>query len=198
MDWLAQIIQKPAIVPHILPVFFSSKHGTSKSGFAKFLAKVFGNDLSYFGSFDQIMEKHTSAHVGKLLNIIEEVDRYTSRKYHQRMKDCSQREIAVHNEKNKPQYQIRTYVRYIQLTNNYDGAFFDDEDRRHVVFTFDKVDDEKYVKKLLDVLADNSVACLFGEFLSNWKITVKHFTDWEKQRPLTKDYYNMILQNQLQ
>lgn len=192
MYFLANIIQFPTIVPHIIMIFFSKTHGTGKSGFIKFVSQVVGPNLTYFGSYDQIMEKHTNAHVGKLINVIEEIDRNISKKYHNQIKDLSQRERAVYNEKNKPQYIIKTFVRYFKTTNYQDGVWFDTEDRRYVLYTFDKIYDEDYVKKLLNVMEDPFVIYLFGTYLAE-EVTIPYtrLVDWEKHRPLTQDYYNM-------
>jgi len=191
MSYLANIVQNPSKVPQIIMGFYSGKHGTGKSGFTKFISNVIGNDLSYFGSFNQIVEKHTNAHVGKLINIIEEADRVTTRKNNNVMKDLSQRERAIHNEKNKPQYSIKTFVRYFLTTNHSDGIYFDEEDRRYVIYTFDKVNDNDYVKYLLECLNDLEVIYLFGKYLENYEITFRTQHDWEINRPLTKDYYMM-------
>lgn len=192
MYFLANIIQYPTIVPHIIMIFYSRTHGTGKSGFTKFLANVIGPSLCYFGSYEQIMEKHTNAHVGKLINVVEEIDRYNSKKFHNQMKDFSQRDRAVYNEKNKPQYNIKTFVRYFKTTNYQDGVWFDAEDRRYIVYTFKKIyNDDQYVKKLCNILEDPSVVYLFGKYLENIKIPYKGLDEWQKNRPLTDDYYTM-------
>ena len=192
MYFLANIIQNPTIVPHIIMIFFSKTHGTGKSGFLKFISQVIGPNLTYFGSYDQIMEKHTNAHVGKLINVIEEIDCYSSKKYHNQIKDLSQRERAVYNEKNKPQYIIKTFVRYFKTTNYQDGVWFDTEDRRYVLYTFDKIEDENYIKKLLNIMEDPYIIYLFGKYLAEEVvIPYNRLVDWEKHRPLTSDYYNM-------
>lgn len=190
MSFFANIIQAPTIVPQIILIFYSKTHGTGKSGFTKFLSAVIGQGLCYFGSYEQIMEKHSQAHVGKLLNIIEEVDKRSSKMYHNRMKDFSQRERAVYNEKNKPQYDIKTYVRYIKTTNYRDGVWFDHEDRRYVLYTFDRIDNISYVNEWLAALEDPQVIYLFGQYLSKFEIPY-NFVDWERERPLTDDYFDM-------
>lgn len=192
MYYLANIIQNPTVCPQIILCLYSNVHGTGKSGLCKFLSNMYGGSLCYFGSYDQIMEKHTTAHVGKLLNVIEESDRKTSRKYHSMMKDYSQREVAVYNEKNKPQCHIKTFVRYIQTTNDKDGIFFTSEDRRHVVYTFHKMSDKSRVKRLLSIEQDPYIMYLFGLYLTEKvKIPYVKLNDWEKERPLTPDYYSM-------
>jgi len=195
MHFFGNIIQEPTIVTHLILVFFSKTHGTGKSGFTKFISNVIGPNLSYFGSFEQIVEKHTHAHVAKLINVIEEIDQYNSKKYYNKMKDFSQREVAIYNEKNKPQDYIRTFVRYIQTTNYTDGAYFDSEDRRHVVYTFDKIDDEEKIKKIADIMEDPFTIYLFGKYLETVEIGYTKRTEWQNNRPLTEDYFTMRAEN---
>ena len=191
MYYLANIIQDPTVVPQIIVILFSKIHGTGKSGFTKFISNVIGENLCYFGSYQQIMEKHTNAHVGKLINIIEEVDKYLSKKYHNAMKDFSQRDRAVYNEKNKPQFNIKTFVRYFKTTNYQDGVWFDKEDRRYVLYSFDKISDPNYVKKLLSIMDDPYIIYLFGDYLEKVQIPFQKLNDWETNRPLTADYFTM-------
>ena len=193
--YLANMIQYPTVVPQIILIFFSKINGTGKSGFTKFISNLIGTDLSYFGSYQQIMEKHTHAHVGKLINIIEEVDAYTSRNFYNNIKDFSQRERAVYNEKNKPVYEIRTYVRYIKTTNYDDGVFFDCEDRRYVLFNFDKIYDQIYVNNLLRILDDKYVIYLFGKYLEVINIPFVKLNDWQDNRPLNKEYFLMMTED---
>jgi len=191
MCYIGNMIQSPTRVPQIIMVLFSKTHGTGKSGFTKFISNVIGSDLSYFGSFDQITESHTHAHVAKLLNVIEEVDRSTTRRNNNIIKDISQRDSAIYNEKNKPQHKIKTFVRYFMTTNYHNGVYFDDEDRRYCVYTFDKVSDIDYIKKLEDVLEDPYTIYQFGKYLEEYKIPFKRTNEWIKNRPLTEDYYAM-------
>jgi hypothetical protein len=192
MYYLANIVQAPTRVPQIILVLFSKTHGTGKSGFTKFISNVVGPDLSYFGSFDQITETHSHAHVAKLINVIEEVDRQTTRRNHNVIKDISQRDSAIYNEKNKPQHKIKTYVRYFMTTNYHNGVYFDDEDRRYVIYTFDKVSDIDYIKKLEDILEDPYTIYQFGKYLEDLQIPFKRTNEWIKARPLTEDYFAMM------
>lgn len=194
MKILANIIQQPTQLPEIITVFYSKTHGTGKSGFLKFIANVIGQYLTYFGSYDQIAEKHTNAHVGKLINIIEESNLMQSKKHHCTMKTLSQQENAIYNEKNQKQISIKTQVRYFITTNFDDGVYFDDEDRRHVVYTFDKIPDAEYVETLTDILNDKTIIHMFGKYLEHVDIDYSK-NDWQLLRPLTSDYKAMIAEN---
>ena len=203
MQWFANIIQDPTNIPQIILGFYSKQHGTGKSNLTKFLASVLGHDLSYFGTFDQIMDPHTHAHVGKLFNIIEEVSRHSTKSRNTTIKDFSQREVAIYNEKNKPQQKIRCYVRYIMTTNDADGIYFDSEDRRYALYTFQKIDrdandeNRKYIKKLERVLEDKHIIYLFGKYLEQYDITYKKTSEWIENRVLTEDYYTMMSEDNI-
>ncbi len=197
MQYLANIIQTPQFIPQIILVFYSSKHGTGKSNFTRFISEVIGNPLSFFGSLKQITETHTTAHLGKLLNIIEEVDNHITRQYENIIKDFSQRLYAPLNQKNKDIIQIKTFIRYIFTSNHYNGVYFDTEDRRYSVYTFEKISDKAYVDKILTILQDNYVKYLFGKFLENYNITYKQQNDWMLNRTKTSDYYNMMQEDSL-
>ncbi len=191
LEYQANIVQEPTNLPQIILVLYSKTNGTGKSGFTKFFSGCIGPDLSYFGSFDQITQTHSHAHVGKLFNVIEEVDRKVTRQNNNIIKDISQREVAIYNEKNKPQHRIKTYVRYMMTTNYHNGVYFDDEDRRYVVYTFTKCNDMAHINRLQNVLEDPYVVYQYGKMLETYQLTYKRPSDWIKARPLTQDYYNM-------
>ena len=197
LQYLANIIQTPQFIPQIILVFYSSKHGTGKSNFTRFISEVIGNPLSFFGSLKQITETHTNAHLGKLLNIIEEVDNHITRQYENIIKDYSQRLYAALNQKNKDIIQIKTFIRYIFTSNHYNGVYFDTEDRRYCVYTFDKIKDKAYVDKILTILKDNYVKYLFGKYLEDYNIKYKQQNDWMLNRTKTSDYYNMMVEDSL-
>ncbi len=198
MYFLANIIQEPKKVTQIIPVFFSQAHGTGKSGFTKFISQVIGSDLSYFASLEQLLDKHSNGHVAKLLNIIDEVNISLTKQHDKEIKNWSQRECAIYNEKGKPAYTIKCYVRYIDTTNF--GVYFDPNDRRYVIYTFDKYEgtiDElnEYCSKLNRIMKDPYTVYQFGIFLKSIDIPYKQQREWETNRPLTDDYHSMMSSN---
>ena len=203
MQFFANIIQDPTNIPQIILGFYSKSHGTGKSNLTKFLANVLGHDLSYFGSLGQITESHTHAHVGRLMNVVEEVNRFGTRANNSMIKDFSQRESAVYNEKNKSQCNIKVYVRYIFTTNDSDGIYFDSEDRRYVLYTFQKLDGEEskenkdHIKRLEDVMKDKTMIYMFGKFLAQYNITYKKPSEWISNRHKTEDYFSMMSEDSI-
>jgi len=197
LQYFANIIQKPQFIPQIILIFYSSVHGTGKSNCTRFLAEVIGNALSFFGSLKQITDTHTNAHLGKLMNVIEEVDNYSTRQYENIIKDYSQRSYAQLNQKNKDIIQIKTFVRYIFTTNHYNGVYFDNEDRRYVVYTFNKIYDKNYVDEIQEIMNDNYVKYLFGKYLEEYEIKYNNPNDWNINRYKNEDYYNMMSEDPL-
>jgi len=197
IQYFAAIIQKPQFIPQVILIFYSSTHGTGKSNLTRFLAEVIGNSLSFFGSLKQITETHTNAHLGKLLNVIEEVDNYTTRQFENIIKDYSQRSYAPLNQKNKDIISIKTFVRYIFTTNHYNGVYFDNQDRRYCVYTFLKILDKIYIDEIQKIMNDNYVKYLFGKFLNDYEIKYNNPNDWDINRTKTEDYYNMMSEDPL-
>lgn len=197
MQFLANIIQKPQSIPQIILIFYSHSHGTGKSQFTRFIAEVIGNGLSFFGSLKQITETHTNAHIGKLINIVEEVDKYSTRTYENIIKDYSQRSYAPYNEKNKQIIQIKTFVRYFFTTNHIDGVHFDNEDRRYCLYTFEKIYDKNHIDRIQNILKDNVIKYLFGCYLSKYEIKYHNPNHWNENRYKTPEYYNMMVEDSL-
>ena len=76
-------------------------------------------------------------------------------------------------------------------TNHHNGVFFDDEDRRYVVYTFEKSSNQKYINKLQNIMEDKYTIYQFVKFLEEHKIAHKRTNEWIKARPLTEDYFAM-------
>lgn len=193
LQFLKNFIEKPKFVPQILLIFFSTLHGTGKSGFTKFISRLIGTNYSHFLSLEELQEKHSNSHVSKLLNVIEETDRKVTYKAKNFIKNITQREKALYNEKNQSILNIETYVRYITTTNFYDGVYMDPDARRFVVYTFEKITkNQKYIDKLEEILEDPYIVYLFGKYLEN-EVVEKYHTvnEWRNNRPLTANYYRM-------
>lgn len=176
---------------------FIVERNTGKSQFTRFIAEVIGNGLSFFGSLKQITETHTNAHIGKLINIVEEVDKWSTRTFENIIKDYSQRSYAAYNEKNKQIIQIKTFVRYFFTTNHIDGVHYDNEDRRYCLYTFEKIYDKEHIDRIQRILSDNKIKYLFGCYLANYKITHTNPNHWNENRYKTQEYFDMMVEDSL-
>ncbi len=193
MQYLGNMFQNPKFVPCALLVLFSKYHGTGKSSFTKMLESMLGRSLAVFCSIEQSQEKHSVAHCHTLMNVFEEIEADVSFKYHAELKDMAQRRHATFNQKNKPIQKINTFVRYFQTTNECDGVYFTDKDRRTSVFTFRKVEDRDTVRRIDMAMRCKYVKYLFGMYLSKYNISLgEDQRSWEDARPLTADYYRMM------
>ncbi len=193
MQYLGNMFQNPKFVPCALLVFFSKYHGTGKSSFTKMLESMLGRSLAVFCSIEQSQEKHSVAHCHTLMNVFEEIEADISFKYHAELKDMAQRRHATFNQKNKPIQKINTFVRYFQTTNECDGVYFTDKDRRTSVFTFRKVEERETVRRIDYCMTCKYVKYLFGMYLAKYNVSLgEDQRSWEDARPLTPDYYRMM------
>ena len=89
-------------------VLYSSEEGTGKSSFFKFISKVIGEGYCYFGNVDAIFDKHSSSFVGKLINVLEEVER---NKHSEKLKELSASSRRNYNPKGQKDFQVNNFVR---------------------------------------------------------------------------------------
>jgi hypothetical protein len=189
-SYVSQIIQDPDYLTHIILVLYSKEQGVGKSNFTKFISSIIGTDLCDFASLEQIIEKHSNSHVGKLLNVMEEVESNKLYKALNKIKDYSQRDEGLHNEKNKSITSINTYVRYIMCTNNV--LPIEPDDRRYFVVNPIKCDDKELVMRVDELMKDEKMIFLFGNYFENYSINFKNRSDWNTNRPLSASYKSMI------
>ena len=192
MAHFALIVQQPTYLNHIIYIFYSKEHGVGKSNFFKFLGRVIGQKYTYFSSLEQICSTHSRAHVGTFINIIEEVDFYKASKMESELKDFSQRERALFNGKNKSEFMVDTFVRYFLTSNNEKNVKIDSQDRRYVVWQFQKILDMIYVDKLDEFYKNKKMLFLFGDYLANFEIPFKSRKQWINNRPKTEAYKKMV------
>ena len=189
---LAQIVQKPCEKNDKIFVFFSEGQGRGKSAFLKFVAKAIGQQYAYFDKLQKIIGNHTTAHVGKLINVIEEMDFFESTKYKETLKDFCQRDSAIYNAKNVNEVIVETFVRYFITTNNTNGINIDDNDRRYVVLQILECLDKQLVMKVDRLLKSKKMIYLFGKYLENIELKYKSEIQWREARPITKAYRQMV------
>ena len=191
----ANIIKDPTFLSHMVFILYSNKGGTGKSNFLKFISKVIGDKYSYFGSLEQILQSHTTAHIGRLINIIEEIDTFKLTKYYEDIKNYSQRERGLYNPKGQKEYEVDTYVRYFGTTNNL--LKIPRKDRRMTVFEFQKLENDEDIKRIDEIYENKKVYYLFGEYLKNYQVSITSRNEWEKFKPLTPAYKKFLFSNSI-
>lgn len=189
---LAQIIQKPTLKNDKIFVFYSEGQGRGKSSFLKFFCKVIGQKYGYFDKLDKILSPHTSAHFGRLVNVIEEMDFKESTKYKEILKDYCQRDTAVYNAKFVNEIVVDTFVRYFITTNNTNGINIDDNDRRFVILKILECVDTQLVIKMDRLLKSKKMIYLFGKYLEDVELIYESEIEWREARPITEAYKQMI------
>lgn len=189
---LAQIIQKPTLKNDKIFVFFSEGQGRGKSAFLKFFCKVIGQKYGYFDKLDRILSSHTSAHLGRLVNIIEEMDFKESTKYKEILKDFCQRDTAIYNGKCVNEVVVDTFVRYFITTNNTNGINIDDNDRRFVILQILECFDKQLVIQMDRLLKSKKIIYLFGKYLENVELIYESEIEWREARPITDAYKQMV------
>lgn len=186
----ATIIQRPEYLTHMILILFSIKGGTGKSNFLKFFSKVIGEVLSFFGSVSELLEKHSTAHVGNLINIVEEVDYKGFVNNYETFKNFSQRERGTYNEKGLPVQQINTFVRYFMTTNN--RLKIPKMDRRFFVFEFKKLERDEDILRIDRIYENKKMIYLFGDYLMNYKLKIKSRKEWIENKPSTPAYNSFV------
>lgn len=198
MQHLAQIIQKPCEKNDKIFVFFSEGQGRGKSSFLKFFTKVIGQQYGYFDKLTKIVAPHTTAHVGRLINVIEEMDFHESSKYKETLKDFCQRDLAIYNGKNIKEVMVETFVRYFITTNNTNGINIDDNDRRYVVIQILECIDKDLVIRMDRLLKSKTMLYLFGKYLEELPLKYISEIEWRNARPITGAYKQMITKSTIE
>ncbi len=187
----ANIIQNPDFLPHIIPIYYSKEHGTGKSNDLKLKTKSIGRQYSYFGTIEDVTRTHTTAHLGKFVNVLEEP--VFTPAFIEDLKRLSQQTTAVYNGKCKLEISVDTFVRYMIAGNHIKNFRIPKEDRRFIVFNFRKCMDDELVDLIDNLMDDKKMIYLFGKYLENYEIKFQSRREWIKNRPLTETYYNMVV-----
>jgi hypothetical protein len=185
---LAMIIQHPTFLTHIITLFYSSEEGTGKSSFLKFFAKVIGEIYTFFGGLKDVLEKHSTSAVGRLINVIEELK--SNKDATEELKNYSQREKAPINDKNKAISNISCYVRYFIASNLRKCISLKKGERRYFIVKFNKIKNKEIVNRIDKIYQNKKVIYLFGQYLKNYELSKEQLkrTWWENNKPNTKTY----------
>ena len=185
---LAIIIQYPSFLTHIITVFYSSEEGTGKSSFLKFYAKVLGELYTFFGALKDLTATHSTAAVGRLINVMEELK--SNKDAAEELKNYSQREKAPINDKNKAISNISCYVRYFIASNLRKCISLKKGERRYFIVKFNKIADKKVINRMDKIYNNRKIIYLFGKFLKEYEISKDQLKRswWEENKPNTATY----------
>lgn len=181
ISWLAQLIQKPHILPHTTLIFISDE-GVGKDLFSKFISEVINIEFTAnTENLDDICGRFNTMLAGKLLITLNETNPVESRERIERIKFLITGEDVTLEGKYKDKIKCRNFCRFIWFSNRLFAFPVENGSRRPVIF---KASD-KYLplnygiennKKYFTNLAENVYKNInyqkaFLEYLKNYDIS---------------------------
>ena len=130
LNYLAQIVQQPHILPHVCLVFISAE-GVGKDIFAKFISSTIGMEYcTNTEKLDQICGKFNSLLGGKLLVTINETNPVESRERIENIKFLVTAENLELEAKHKDPIKTKNFARFMFFSNRLTAFPIDDKSRR--------------------------------------------------------------------
>lgn len=134
IGWLAQLVQKPHILPHTTLIFISEE-GVGKDLFSKFLSELINNKYTHnTEKLDNICGKFNSLLGGKLLITINETNPIESRDRIENIKFLITAEDVTIEGKHKDPVKAPNFCRFIFFSNRLFAFPVEDGSRRPVIF----------------------------------------------------------------
>jgi len=134
ISWLAQLVQKPHILPHTTLIFISEE-GVGKDLFSKFISDVINNKYTHnTEKLDNICGKFNSILGGKLLITINETNPVESRERIENIKFLVTAEEVTIEGKHKDPVKAPNFCRFIFFSNRLFAFPVEDGSRRPVIF----------------------------------------------------------------
>ena len=133
LDWLAQMLQSPAVKPGTA-VVLKSKQGAGKGTLVEIMRKIMGN--AYVGEssnpVQDVFGPHGNAHIGKILLSFDEIGSGDTNKVLGRLKNLITSHRCTYNEKGVKQVEVNNCCRFLFTTNKSIPISIDGkEDRRY-------------------------------------------------------------------
>jgi hypothetical protein len=172
LDYLAQLVQQPHILPHTCLIFITEE-GVGKDVFATFLGNVLSEKYAgNVASLDSVCGKFNKALGGKLLFILNETDPVESRERLEIIKYLITADKIMIEEKYKDAVKCKNFCRFIFFSNRLFAFPVEKGARRPVIFK----SSNKYLKEQI------------GEDESN-----RYFTDLIENKFKNKHYQQAFL-----
>ena len=182
LNYLAQIVQQPHILPHKTLIFISEE-GVGKDIFANFLSEVLSDKYAFnTEKLEQICGRFNTVLGGKLLMIINETNPVESRERIENIKFLITAEKLAIEGKHKDPVKTDNYCRFIFFSNRlFAFPVEGDGSRRPVIFK----SSSKYLLNNIGVEANNK---FFSELVAVYKNPQyqKAFLEMLKSRDITK------------
>lgn len=134
LNWLAQLVQQPHILPHTTLIFISDE-GVGKDLFSKFISNVINNKYTHnTEKLDNICGKFNSILGGKLLITINETNPVESRERIENIKFLITAEEITIEGKHKDPIKAPNFCRFIFFSNRLFAFPVENGSRRPVIF----------------------------------------------------------------
>lgn len=191
LDYMAQIVQYPAILPGVAILLYSEQ-GAGKDIITQwFGSKVLGEHQYYMiGKASKLFGTFNSDLQGKLLVHCDEVNKETMVTHADDLKRIiTNGYIRIESKGKDVVANKKSYARFFFTTNNRDALKIEDNDRRYAVFrsSSEHRNDMKYFNDLAEFLDRPEVVRAFYDYLMKRDITGFH---WSKI-PKTSIYKEM-------
>lgn len=134
ISWLAQLVQKPHILPHTTLIFISEE-GVGKDLFSKFISEVINSEYTYnTEKLDDICGKFNSLLGGKLIITLNETNPVESRERTENIKFLITAEDVRIEGKHKDPVKCKNFCRFIWFSNRLFAFPVESGSRRPVIF----------------------------------------------------------------
>ena len=191
LQYLAQIVQQPAILPGIAILLYSEE-GAGKDILIDWFGKYILGEHQYYkvGDICNMFKGFNALMAGKLLVHADELSKQTLTKA--RMEDLKRLvtngRITI-EKKGIDSVEQDSYTRIFMTTNNRDALHISNTNRRFAVYysSSEKRKDAEYFKQLAYFLSNEDVKRTFYDFLMEMDISDFHHTN----RPETEIYQEM-------
>ncbi len=180
LNWLAQLVQQPHILPHTTLIFISEE-GVGKDLFSRFISNVINDKYTHnTEKLENICGKFNSILGGKLLITINETNPIESRERMENIKFIITADKITIEGKHKDPIKADNFCRFIFFSNRLFAFPVENGSRRPVIFkasdkylpiNFGTEANKKYFTNLADnIYANKKYQKAFLEFLQNRNI----------------------------
>lgn len=180
INWLAQLIQQPHILPHTTLIFISEE-GVGKDLFSSFISEVI-NDKYCFNTekLELVCGKFNSILGGKLLGTINETNPVESRERIENIKNIITADKVYIEGKNKDPIKTDNFCRFIFFSNRLFAFPVEEGARRPVIFKSSSKylpinlgleENKKYFTNLSNIYKNKEYQKAFLEYLKHHDIS---------------------------
>jgi hypothetical protein len=184
VKFLAHAIQRPEEKPEIMPCFIGGQ-GTGKGTFLRILERIWKHTCLLIQSAEEVVGRFTGAMERTYIVAFDEAWFSGNKATTNALKSKITEPMMRIEEKNQPSRTIRSFHRFVAVTNESHIAHIDRDDRRFYVCQVSEIykQDKVYFSRLHAGINDDSVIKAFI-----YHLTMVDLTDFNvRNRPLTRE-----------